>query len=116
LPQPWCFLVTYPAFLIGRLGRSSLGYSGSRTSISNQELHGTYGSRQGMSYGGGEYCGTYILKCYLKHQLLSAYIFIVCCMSGSFGGSDGGMYTSSYGGDYESRGSDVMFLVFLNWN
>ncbi|XP_014497946.1 nucleolin [Vigna radiata var. radiata] len=61
-----------------RLARSSLGYSGSRTSISSQELHGTYGSRQGISYGGG-----------------------------SFGGSDGGMYTSSYGGDYESRGSDV---------
>ncbi|BAT83467.1 hypothetical protein LR48_Vigan03g034100 [Vigna angularis] len=61
-----------------RLGRSSLGYSGSRTSISSQELHGTYGSRQGISYGGG-----------------------------SFGGSDGGMYTSSYGGEYESRGSDV---------
>ena len=54
------------------------------------------------------------LKCYLKHQLLSAYIVIVCCMSGSFGGSDGGMYTSNYGGDYVSRGSDVMFLVFLN--
>ncbi|KAL3000640.1 hypothetical protein AAZX31_09G224300 [Glycine max] len=55
-----------------RLGRSSLGYSGSRNSISNQDLHGTYGSRQG-----------------------------------SFGGSDGGMYSSSYGGDYASRGSDV---------
>ncbi|TKY65295.1 Polyadenylate-binding protein RBP47 [Spatholobus suberectus] len=61
-----------------RLGRSSLGYSGSRNSISNQDLHGTYGSRQGMSYGGG-----------------------------SFGGGDGGMYSSSYGGDYVSRGSDV---------
>ncbi|KAG4378004.1 hypothetical protein GLYMA_18G248200v4 [Glycine max] len=61
-----------------RLGRSSLGYSGSRNSISSQDLHGTYGSRQGMSYGGG-----------------------------SFGGSDGGMYSSSYGGDYVSRGSDV---------
>ncbi|CAJ1825315.1 unnamed protein product [Sphenostylis stenocarpa] len=61
-----------------RLGRSSLGYSGSRNSISNQELHGTYGSRQGGSYAGG-----------------------------SFGGSDGGIYTSSYGGDYVSRGSDV---------
>ncbi|KAK7295256.1 hypothetical protein RJT34_18162 [Clitoria ternatea] len=61
-----------------RLGRSSLGYGGSRSSISNQDLHGTYGSRQGMSYGGG-----------------------------SFGGSDGGIYSSSYGGDYISRGSDV---------
>ena len=101
--------------LIGRIGRSSLGYSGSRSSISNQELHGTYGSRQGMSYGGGGYCCTYNLKCYLKHQLLGAYVVILCCMSGSFGGGDGGMYTTSYGGVYVSRGSDVMFLVFLNW-
>ena len=47
--------------------------------------------------------------------LFSPYIFIVCCMSGSFGGSDvGGMYSSSYGGDYISRGSDVMFLAFFN--
>ncbi|XP_027353303.1 uncharacterized RNA-binding protein C660.15-like isoform X2 [Abrus precatorius] len=61
-----------------RLGRSSLGYSGSRSSTSNQDLHGTYGSRQGTSYSGG-----------------------------SFGCSDGGMYSSSYGGDYISRGSDV---------
>ena len=30
------------------------------------------------------------------------------CFSGSFSGSDvGGMYSSSYGGDYMSRGSDV---------
>ncbi|XP_027336341.1 nucleolin-like isoform X2 [Abrus precatorius] len=63
-----------------RLGRSSLGYGGgSRSSISSQDSHGMYGSRQGMSYGGG-----------------------------SFGGGDvGGMYSSSYGGDYISRGSDV---------
>ncbi|CAL0324346.1 unnamed protein product [Lupinus luteus] len=65
-----------------RLGRSSLGYGGSsRSSISNQDSHGMYSSRQGMSYDGG-----------------------------SIGGSDvggGGMYSSSYGGDYISRGSDV---------
>ncbi|TKY68881.1 hypothetical protein E2542_SST05144 [Spatholobus suberectus] len=63
-----------------RLGRSSLGYGGgSRSSISSQDSHGMYSSRQGMSYGGG-----------------------------SFGGGDvGGMYSSSYGGDYISRGSDV---------
>ncbi|GAU20237.1 hypothetical protein TSUD_353010 [Trifolium subterraneum] len=63
-----------------RVGRSSLGYSsGSRSSISGQDSHGMYSSRQGMSYGGG-----------------------------SYGGSDaGGMYSSSYGGDYVSRGSDV---------
>ncbi|CAK8560013.1 unnamed protein product [Lathyrus sativus] len=63
-----------------RVGRSSLGYgSGSRSSISGQETHGMYSSRQGTGYGGG-----------------------------SYGGSDvGGMYSSSYGGDYVSRGSDV---------
>ncbi|KAL6964931.1 hypothetical protein U1Q18_035986 [Sarracenia purpurea var. burkii] len=61
-----------------RLGRSNLGYGSSRTSLSSQESHGLYSSRQGMGYGGG-----------------------------SFGGSDGGMYSSSYGGDYMSRGSDV---------
>ena len=33
----------------------------------------------------------------------------MCFISGSFGGSDGGMYSSSYGGDYASRGSDVSF-------
>lgn len=63
-----------------RVGRSSLGYgSGSRSSISGQDSHGVYSSRQGMSYGGG-----------------------------SYGGNDvGGMYSSSYGGDYVSRGNDV---------
>ncbi|KAI5407872.1 hypothetical protein KIW84_023228 [Lathyrus oleraceus] len=65
-----------------RVGRSNLGYgSGSRSSISGQESHGMYSSRQGTGYGGG-----------------------------SYGGSDvGGMYSSSYGGDYVSRGSDVIF-------
>ncbi|KAE9611198.1 putative RNA recognition motif domain-containing protein [Lupinus albus] len=64
-----------------RHGRSSLGYGGSsRSSISSQDSHGMYSSRHGLSYDGG-----------------------------SFGGSDvgGGMYSSSYGGDYVSRGSDV---------
>ncbi|KAJ7961978.1 Heterogeneous nuclear ribonucleoprotein like [Quillaja saponaria] len=61
-----------------RLGRSNIGYGGSRSSISSQESHGMYSSRQSMGYGGG-----------------------------SFGSSDvGGMYSSSYGGDYMSRGSD----------
>ncbi|KAK0580342.1 hypothetical protein LWI29_000875 [Acer saccharum] len=62
-----------------RIGRSNLGYSGSRSSISGQDSHGLYSSRQGMGYGGG----------------------------GSYSGSDvSGMYSSSYGGDYMSRGSD----------
>ncbi|XP_021910910.1 uncharacterized protein LOC110824690 [Carica papaya] len=61
-----------------RLGRSSLGYGSSRSSMSSQDTHGLYGSRQGMGYGGG-----------------------------SFGGGDvDGMY-SSYGSDYMPRGSDV---------
>ncbi|GAU23911.1 hypothetical protein TSUD_181000 [Trifolium subterraneum] len=61
-----------------RLGRSSLGYSGSRSSISIQNSHGTYSRRHDTSYGGG-----------------------------SIGGSDGGIYSSSYGRDYVSRESDV---------
>ncbi|KAJ6400284.1 hypothetical protein OIU84_015855 [Salix udensis] len=60
-----------------RLGRSAVGYGGSRSSISSQDSHGMYSSRQGMGYGG------------------------------SYGGSEGGMYRSSYSGDYMSRGSDV---------
>ncbi|KAL7120913.1 hypothetical protein ACP275_02G150600 [Erythranthe tilingii] len=65
-----------------RFGRSNVGYggsSGSRSSLSSQDSHGMYSGRPGMSYGGGPY-----------------------------GGSDaGGMYSSSYGGDYMPRGSDV---------
>ncbi|XP_057979712.1 heterogeneous nuclear ribonucleoprotein Q isoform X2 [Malania oleifera] len=63
-----------------RLGRSNLGgYGSSRSSISSQEPHGLYGSRQGMGYSGG-----------------------------SFSGSDvGGMYSSSFSSDYMSRGNDV---------
>uniref|UniRef100_A0A2P2KFU3 Uncharacterized protein MANES_05G056900 n=1 Tax=Rhizophora mucronata TaxID=61149 RepID=A0A2P2KFU3_RHIMU len=61
-----------------RLGRSSLGYGGSRSSISSQDSRGPYSSRQNMGYGG------------------------------SYGGNGmGGMYPSSYGGDYMSRGGDV---------
>ncbi|KAM7472017.1 hypothetical protein LguiA_010200 [Lonicera macranthoides] len=62
-----------------RLGRSNIGYVSSRSSMSSQDSHGLYSSRQGMSYNGG-----------------------------SYGGSDvGGMYSSSFGSDYMSRGSDV---------
>ncbi|GAB4861998.1 hypothetical protein Ancab_037252 [Ancistrocladus abbreviatus] len=62
-----------------RLGRSNIGYNGSRSSMSSQDTHGLYSTRQGMGYGGG-----------------------------SYGGSDvGSVYSSSYGGDYVSRGSDV---------
>lgn len=47
-------MITYfSVFLADRLGRSNLGYSGGRSSVSNQDSHGLYSSRQGMSYGGG---------------------------------------------------------------
>ena len=57
-PSPFSYLcvavVTYfSVFLAGRLGRSNLGYSGGRSSVSSQDSHGLYSSRQGMSYGGG---------------------------------------------------------------
>ncbi|KAF7153608.1 hypothetical protein RHSIM_Rhsim01G0141800 [Rhododendron simsii] len=62
-----------------RLGRSNMGYgASSRTSVSSQDSHGLYSGRQGMGYGGGAY-----------------------------GSSESGMYSSGYGGDYMSRGSDV---------
>ncbi|KAG6749282.1 hypothetical protein POTOM_046326 [Populus tomentosa] len=35
-----------------RLGRSAVGYGGSRNYISSQDSHGMYSSRQGMGYGG----------------------------------------------------------------
>lgn len=38
--------------MIARLGRSNIGNGGSRGSISSQDSHGLYGSRQGMGYGG----------------------------------------------------------------
>uniref|UniRef100_A0A803NBH2 RRM domain-containing protein n=1 Tax=Chenopodium quinoa TaxID=63459 RepID=A0A803NBH2_CHEQI len=65
-----------------RMGRSTAGYSGSsRSSISAQDSHGIYSSRQGMSYNGTT----------LVHMVAN----------------DGGMYSSSYGSEYPSRGSDV---------
>ncbi|XVE76817.1 hypothetical protein DITRI_Ditri13aG0010700 [Diplodiscus trichospermus] len=71
---------SYPDAYGDRLGRSSLGYGSSRSSMSSQDSHGLYGSRQGIVYDGG-----------------------------SFSSSDvGGMYSSSsYGGDYLPRGADV---------
>lgn len=39
---------------------------------------------------------------------LNILLFNIAWFSGSYGGSDvGGMYSSSYGGDYMPRGSDV---------
>ncbi|KAM7274431.1 hypothetical protein ACFE04_016297 [Oxalis oulophora] len=66
-----------------RLGRSSMGYGSSRTSMSGQDSHGLYSSsRQGMAYERGSYGGSEV------------------------GGS--GMYSSSsYGSDYMPRGNDV---------
>ncbi|KAK4372074.1 hypothetical protein RND71_007458 [Anisodus tanguticus] len=66
-----------------RLGRSSLGYSGSRSSLSGQDSHGMYSSGQG-GYGGGSYDGSDV----------------------------GGMYSSGYDGDYVSRSSDVTGISY----
>ncbi|XP_056693275.1 uncharacterized protein [Spinacia oleracea] len=62
-----------------RMGRSTAGYSGSgsRSSVSAQDSHGLYNSRQGMSY------------------------------NGSYSGNNDGVYSSSYSSEYASRGSDV---------
>ncbi|XP_050386890.1 uncharacterized protein LOC126803169 isoform X2 [Argentina anserina] len=49
------------------------------SSRTSQDSHGLYSSRQSMGYGGGSYSGNDV----------------------------GGMYSSSYGGDYMSRGNDV---------
>ncbi|KAK4379506.1 hypothetical protein RND71_001368 [Anisodus tanguticus] len=68
----------YGDYSDSRLGRSSLGYSGSRSSLSDQDSHGMYSSRQG-GYGGDSYDGSDV----------------------------GGMYSSGYGGDYVSRSNDV---------
>ncbi|XP_019159267.1 PREDICTED: nucleolin-like isoform X4 [Ipomoea nil] len=62
-----------------RLGRSNLGYSGSRSSISSQDSRGLYNSRHGMGYSGGSYSRS----------------------------DAGGVYSSGYGGNYVSRGGDV---------
>lgn len=89
------------------MGRSSLGYGSSRTS---QDSHGLYSSRQGMGYGGG----VFGIDGYLRYSVsveiidLKGLSFFISWASGSYGGNDvGGMYSSSYGGDYMSRGSDV---------
>ncbi|KAF3670554.1 hypothetical protein FXO37_08496 [Capsicum annuum] len=65
------YSVDLPYLHISRLGRSNLGCGGNRSSLSGQDSHRMYRSRQGMGYGGG------------------------------------GMFSSSYGSDYMSRGSDV---------
>ncbi|VFQ69982.1 unnamed protein product [Cuscuta campestris] len=62
-----------------RPGKPPIGYGGNRSSMSHQDSHGLYSSRQAMGYD-----------------------------RGSYGGSDvGGMYASGYGGDYMSHGSDM---------
>lgn len=62
-----------------RLGRSSLEYGSTRHSISIQDPHGLYSSRQGMGYGGGSYSGSDV----------------------------DGLYSSSFDSDYMSRRGDV---------
>ncbi|KAI3449040.1 hypothetical protein Pfo_005705 [Paulownia fortunei] len=67
------------AYADSRLGRSNLEYGRSRSALSSQDSHGFYSGRHGMGYSGGSYGGN----------------------------DDGGMYSSSFTGDYMSRGSDV---------
>ncbi|KAK8934854.1 hypothetical protein KSP39_PZI014957 [Platanthera zijinensis] len=63
-----------------RLGRSHIGYSRTRSSLSEQDTHGPFGGRHGLSYSGGS---------------LSE-------------GDTGRMHSSSgYSSSYLSRGSDV---------
>lgn len=115
------FVVNILCIVIGRLGRSSVGYGGSRSSISSQDSHGMYSSRQGMTYSGSG--GWLISNNFMFNITISSshniqvsfmpYIFIICGVSGSYGGSDvGGMYSSSYGGDYMPRGNDVYSFNF----
>ncbi|KAJ0054068.1 hypothetical protein Pint_00061 [Pistacia integerrima] len=86
-----------------RIGRSNLGYGSSRSSISSQDSHGLYSSRQGMGYGGDS-----TVSIEYQQFLANKLYFNAAWFSGSFSSSDvGGMYSSSYGGDYMSRGSDV---------
>ncbi|CAN4111892.1 unnamed protein product [Withania somnifera] len=68
----------YGHYSDSRLGRSNVGYRGSRSSLSGQDSDGMYSTRQG-GYVGGSYDGSDV----------------------------SGMYSSGYGGDYMSRSSDV---------
>lgn len=49
----------------GRLGRSNMGYGGSRSSMSSQDSHGLYSSRQGMGYSGGMLSGLNMIQFYI---------------------------------------------------
>lgn len=113
--------------IIGRLGRSSMGYGSRRSSVSSQDSHGLYSSRQGMGYGGGMCYDTshlfifyifidvqYVLTDTLLEEgkrllhLIGLWFYFYCGLAGSYGGSDvDGMYSSSYSSDYLSRGGDV---------
>lgn len=55
-----------------------------------------------------------ILLYLLTFVCIEKSVYILFWFVGSYGGSDvGGLYSSSYGGDYMSRGSDVCFY-FVN--
>lgn len=96
-----------------RMGRSTVGYSGgSRSSMSAPDSHGLYSSRQGVSYSGG--MSLYLitvsnvkLNVSCRSSLSLWLVLSISCFTGSYSGSD--VYSSSYGSEYASRGSDVRF-------
>lgn len=116
----------YTDFLLlnsSRLGRSNVGYSGSRGSLSGQDSHGMYSSRQG-GYGGGEFllfekiCGH--VNCFWVTVgvygvgLWTTVLTSFWGFTGSYDGSGvSGMYSSGYGGDYISRRNDVYFILTI---
>ncbi|KAL2626341.1 hypothetical protein AAZV13_07G105600 [Glycine max] len=93
-----------------RLGRSSVGYGGgSRSSISSQDSHGMYSSRQGMSYGGGGFFLLIVWFIIVSIRIFVSYI-LMYSMSGSFGSGDvgGSSYSSVYSGRGVGGGSSYM--------
>lgn len=54
----------------GRVGRSNLSYGGSRSSMSSQDSHGLYSSRQGMGYSGGMHLGYNMKRPFLHYIIL----------------------------------------------
>lgn len=52
-------------------------------------------------------------KLYLQHitSCVGLVLIILHFSAGAYGGSESGMYSSGYGGDYMSRGSDVCFCI-----
>lgn len=95
--------------LFCRSRRSHLGYGSSRGALSGHEPREFYsGGRQGMDYDIGNLY-VHVTRC--RHSLSNIgscfYSFFVVYSQGFMRSNDGGMYPSSFGGGYMSRGSDV---------